>query len=254
MKTKSKTRFVPQVDGIEKRLLLTASPAFAPLAVAAAQGIHASSITAQAASQSVVEFKNASSLSVSYQFQWSPSSSWTSKTLAPGANWYYWTTTSSSLAPKITFDQSVLPGWQAKTYSLSYFNYVNGGTPPISAAKVYQFQNVPGGTDLYSITTQAVTSFKNSSSLTASFQFRWNTSASWSSTVNLAPGSTYYFWSSPPNASSPQVQFDQSVLPGWQTKTYSLSWNLYTGSGTPPFSSGKLYTFRNVPGGVDLNS
>lgn len=254
MQTKSKTRFVPLVDACEQRMMLTASPAVSPLAVAVSQGVHASSIQANATTQAVVEFKNSSSLKVSYQFQWSPSSSWTSKTLDPGANWYYWTNASSSLAPKIKFDQSVLPGWQEKSYTLSYFTYTNGGTPPTSAAKLYAFQNVSGGVDLRGITTQAVTSFKNSSSLTVSFQFRWNSSASWSSTVNLAPGKTWYYWSSPPNASSPQVQFDQSVLPGWQSKTYTLSWNLYTGSGTPPFSSAKLYTFKNVSGGVNLFS
>ncbi len=250
---KTKTRFVPQVDGIEKRLLMTTNLAVVPVAVAATQGVHASAITASAVTQYVIEFKNASSITVGYQFRWNSSSNWTNGTLKPGASYYYWTS-SSSISPQVTFDQSILPGWQAKTYSLTAFAYTGSGTPPVSAAKVYQFQNVAGGVNLYSITTQAVTGFKNSSTITVAFQFRWNSSQAWSSTVNLKPGATYYFWTSPPTASSPQVNFDQSVLSGWQSKTYSLTWDLYTGSGQPPFSAARLYTFKNIAGGVNLYS
>ena len=188
--------------------------------------------------QAVIELKNDSSINVGLQFRWNSSSAWTNYTINAGHYELLWINNSSSLAPQVQFDQSVLPGWQNKLYNLGYFTYTgNGGTPPTSAARLYDFQNVAGGVDLYSETTQAVTAFRNSSNLTVSFQFRWNTSSSFSSTVNLAPGHTYYFWTTPPNASSPQITFDQSILPGWQAKTYALNFNIYVGNGTPPISS-----------------
>jgi hypothetical protein len=235
-------------------MLMTVSPLTGPAIAAISPVIHTSSISASSVSQQqVIEFTNSSNLTVSYQFRWNSSSSWSNNTLAPGASYYFWTP-STSVSPQITFDQSVLPGWQAKTYSLTAYAYPGSGTPPVSAAKVYQFQTVSGGVDLYSVTTQFVTGFQNSSSYTVALQFRWNTSSSYSSTIYIQPGGTYYFWNTPPSSTSPQVYFDQSVLAGWQGKTYSLSSNLYTGSGTPPFSAAKLYTFKNVNGGVDLYS
>jgi hypothetical protein len=243
------------MDGFEERFLLSASPVINPAALVVASPLmDTGSIHATSVSQAVIEIRNSSSLNVSMQFRWNSSSAWSSLTLAAGHYEKYWINSSSSLSPQIQFDQSVLPGWQGKTYSLSYFTYTGGGTPPNSAARLYAFQNVPGGVDLYSVTTRAVTGFTNSSSITVAFQFRWNASSSWSSTVFLAPGKSWYFWDSPPDASSPQVQFDQSILPGWQTKSYSLSFNIYEGNGTPPFSSARVYTFRNVPGGVNLYS
>ena len=275
---RTKKRFQPQMESIERRLVLTANPIIQPLAfhaAIAAQGTLSGMMTHPASSasatltqpalahdlvtrgltvtQAVIELNNASSLSVGLQFRWNSSSAWSNVTIAPGHYQLFWINNSSSLAPQVQFDQSVLPGWQNKLYSLGYYTYTgSGGTPPVSAARLYQFQNVSGGIDLFSVTTQSVTAFKNSSNLTVSFQFRWNTSSNYFSTINLAPGQTYYYWTTPPNAASPQIQFDQSVLPGWQAKTYALNFNIYKGSGQPPFSSARLYTFLNVAGGVDL--
>ncbi|MFO0959357.1 MAG: hypothetical protein U0800_18310 [Isosphaeraceae bacterium] len=246
---RTKQRFRPGMERIEERMVLSAAPVVPMMAHA-----QASLVRAQAVSQAVVQIQNTSSLNVAMSFRWTSSASWQNYTIPAGGSRMFWINDSSSLRPQIQFDQSVLPGNQNKLYSLSYFTYSGGGTPPASAARVYRFQNVAGGVDLYSITTQAVTGFQNDSNLTVAFQFRWNASSNYSSTVFLAPGKTYYFWASPPTASAPSVQFDQSVLPGWQSKTYSLSFNVYANSGTPPFSSARVYKFRNVAGGVDLFS
>lgn len=243
---KSRQRFRPGLERVEERLALNG----APMVPAVAQ---AAMVRATAVNQAVIQIRNASSLNVGISFRWTASGSWQNYTIPAGGSRMFWNNVSSSLKPQIRFDQSVLPGNQSKTYSLSYFTYAGGGTPPASAARVYQFQNVPGGVNLYSITTQAVTGFVNNSSLNVSMKFRWNSSSNWSSTIVVAPGAYRYFWSSPSGA-SPQVQFDQSVLPGWQTKTYSLSFNIHTGSGTPPFSSARVYKFRPIAGGVDLYS
>lgn len=249
---RTRQRFRPGLERVEERLALNGAP-MVP-AVAQAAIVHrAGLVRATAVNQAVIQIKNTSSLNVAFSFRWSSSSSWQNYTIPAGGSRMFWINASSSLKPQITFDQSVLPGNQAKTYSLSYFTYPGGGTPPSSAARLYQFQNISGGVDLYSITTQAVTGFQNYSNLNVSFKFRWNSSSNWSSTVVLAPGRYYYFWSTPSGA-SPQIQFDQSVLPGWQTKTYSLSYNAYVGSGTPPFSYARVYKFRSVPGGVNLFS
>ena len=47
---------------------------------------------------------------------------------------------------------------------------------------------------------------------------------------------------------------DRSPVPGWQLTTYGLAFNTYSGAGTPPFSSARVYTFRSVSGGVSLFS
>jgi len=248
-----KMQLVPQVDGMEKRLLLNGSPVASPQSHVVSPGVHASSITAKSVTQAVVDFRNTSNLNVSFQFRWNSTAAYSATVvLKPGDTKYFWATNSSSLAPQVRFDQSVLPGWQEKSYTLSSFTYVNnGGDPPFRAGKLYEFQNVPGGVNLFSADTTAVTSFKNSSNLNVSFQFRWNSTSAYSATVVLKPGETHYWWASPPTASAPQVRFDQSVLPGWQEKSFTLDWNLYKGS-SPPSSAGKLYTFKNVSGGVDL--
>ncbi|MFO0960507.1 MAG: hypothetical protein U0800_24245 [Isosphaeraceae bacterium] len=239
-------RFRPGMERVEERLALNG----APMVPAVAQ---AAMVRAAAVNQAVIQIKNTSSLNVGIQFRWTSSASWQNFTIPAGGSRLFWNNVSSSLKPQIQFDQSVLPGNQNKSYTLSYFTYTGNGTPPASAARVYQFQNIAGGVDLYSITTQAVVGFQNTSNLNVSFKFRWNSSASWSSTVTLAAGKNYYFWNSPSGA-KPEIQFDQSVLPGWQSKTYSLSFNVYTGSGTPPFSSAKVYKFKTISGGVDLFS
>jgi hypothetical protein len=235
----AKRKFQPTVEGCEKRLALTAN---------------AAGITAQSLTQAVVEINNTSSINVGMQFRWNSSNSWQNFTVTPGHYQELWIPASGSLSPQIQFDQSILPGWQNKLYNLSYFTFTGNGQPPVNNAKLYDFETVPGGVNLFSVNTQAVVGFKNNSSINVAFQFRWNTSQAWSSVITLKPGQSDFWVSSPQNASTPQIQFDQSILAGWQNKLYTLSFNVYQGSNSPPSSAAKYYTFKNISGGVDLFS
>jgi hypothetical protein len=169
-------RFKPALERIEDRCLLstavtgsltpfvhtapiTANPTLGAL-IAPVDGIHSTAplkgaqaaSTIQALSTStvaVVKIQNSSTATVSFQFRWSSSNSWTSYTLQPGFYQLLWANQSSALAPQIQFDWSFVSGWQGKSYTLSYNTYTGSGTPPTSAAKVYYFQSVSGGVDLF---------------------------------------------------------------------------------------------------------
>jgi hypothetical protein len=225
-----------------------------PAGAGAAIG-HAPAITGVSTTEAVVQIKNLTSAPVTFSFRWTESLPWSTTTLAPGSSKIFWADNVAGLQALVRFDRSAIPGVQEKAMSLAFATYAGGGTPPASAAKAYAFQTVPGGIDLTDkVSTRAVVGFKNTSNTTVLLQFRWSNSANWSPVIKMAPGKVQYFWTSTLNTSQPEVRYDRSPRPGWQLQTYGLGFNTYSGTGNPPFSSARVYTFRSTTGGVGLFS
>lgn len=248
-----RARFQPRVDILEQRELMAAGAGVERLAVAGTAETFAPRVAVAASPQAVVQIKNLTNAPVTFSFRWTPSLFWSTTTLAPGYSKIFWADNVTGLQALVQFHRGTMPGTQEKTMTLAFSTYTGSGTPPASAAKTYAFQSVPGGIALTDkVSTQAVVGFRNSSSTTVLFQFRWSNSANWSPVIKLAPGKVQYFWTSMLNASLPEVRYDRSSLPGWQFQTYGLGFNAYSGTGNPPFSSARVYTFRSVTGGVGL--
>jgi hypothetical protein len=208
------------------------------------------------ASEGVILIQNQSRGTVYFQVRWGNNSSWTNYSLAPGYQELFWANNHGSLAPQIQFDWSYAPGYQGKSYALRYGIYNGSGTPPTSAAHVYAFRGVSNGIDLYDVTpppltTYGVVEFVNSTNTTVIYQFRWNSNSSWTSQT-LSPGQGWYYSTVASGSLAPQIQFDWSFATGYQGKIYSLKYNTYTSTGTPPASAAHLYSFHNVTGGIVL--
>lgn len=100
--------------------------------------------------QAVVEVLNQSNYTITFQFRWSSSSSWSTYTEGPGQGEIFWTTYSSSLVPQALYDATTSPGSQLDvTLAQGYGQWTGTGTPPASAASLYTFQNNAGGVTLY---------------------------------------------------------------------------------------------------------
>src|SRR5438094_62922 len=96
----------------------------------------------------------------------------------------------------------------------------------------------------------AVLDITNQSTYTVTFNFRWNSSSTWTKVVE-APNQGYYWYTTYTSSLSPQVMFNPTPGSSYQ-KIYTLGYNTYNGSGTPPSSSAKVYSFNNTPTGIDL--
>jgi hypothetical protein len=94
----------------------------------------------------VVEIVNSSSSTLTFQFRWTSSSSWTTYTEAPGQSELLYTTYSSTLTPQVMYYPTSSSSSET-TASLAngYGEWTGTGTPPTSAAQVYSFQSTSTG-------------------------------------------------------------------------------------------------------------
>ncbi len=193
MNTRKGNRFLPFVDDLESRQLLSVA---------------------------VVEILNKSTYNVAFDFRWTPSSSWSVVTEAPGQGELFWTGYSSALTPQALYNTTSSSSSQILVNLAQGYGQWNGtGTPPASAAQLYQFQNTATGVLLYGVpTSPAAPSFTATALSATQVNLTWNSvagasgyaidewvngtwkqigdegSGSTSATVNgLSAGTTYYF-------------------------------------------------------------
>jgi hypothetical protein len=98
----------------------------------------------------------------------------------------------------------------------------------------------------------------NRSTATITYNFEWGNGA-WK-TITLKPGYEELHYIPGLNQTA-TIDFDKVYSPGYQDQRYRLTGNnvsfpagYYLVQPTPSFSSGRAYTFQNVPGGVQLYS
>jgi hypothetical protein len=106
--------------------------------------------TRQLLSVAVVDVLNKSSYTITADFRWTPSSSWSQFKEAPGQGEIFWTSYSTTLSPQVLYNNSTASTSQV-TNSLAqgYGEYGGTGTPPTSAASLYEFLNTSTGLQLY---------------------------------------------------------------------------------------------------------
>ena len=98
----------------------------------------------------VVEVRNQSSYTITFDFRWTPSSAWTTYTEGPGQGEIFSTGYSPSLAPQALFNPTTSAGSETTVNLVQGYNQWFGtGTPPASAAKLYEFQNTATGLGLF---------------------------------------------------------------------------------------------------------
>jgi hypothetical protein len=210
-------------------------------------------------SLAVLEILNKSSYTISFSFHWTTNSAWSTYTEAPGKGEIFWTGYSSFLTPQAFFDPATYYGPQTTVNLVQGYNYWNGtGTPPASAAKLYEFQNTSTGVNLFYVTpppatpTNAVLEIQNKSTYTITFDFRWSSSSAWTSYTE-GPGQGEIFWTTYSSTLTPQALYDTTTSAGSQiTVSLAQGYSQWTGTGTPPTSIAKHYGFLNNAGGVKL--
>src|SRR5262249_18498288 len=127
MKTQRKSRFRPRHDRLESRCLL---------------------------SSAVVDIQNDSAYDITFAFPWSPPSTWTLYSEAPGQSQLLSTPASSSLAPQVLYDQTPSPYSEVDvSLAQGYGEWSGSGSPPASAATTYAFLNTWSGVTLYNVPT-----------------------------------------------------------------------------------------------------
>ncbi len=229
MKTHKKPHFRPQFESVEERRLMSVA---------------------------VLEILNESKYTVGFDFRWTPSSAWTAYTEAPGQGQVLYTTTSSSLNPQALFNPTTVAGNET-TVTLGFNQWNGTGTPPASAAALYEFQNTTSGVGLYyvpppSTQTDAVVSIGNSSGYTVTFDFRWTPSSPWTAYTE-SPGQSEVLWTAYSTGLAPQVLYNPTTTPGVQsTVTLAQGYGEWTGTGNPPASAGVPYGFENTSTGPEL--
>ncbi len=231
MRTHGKRGFRPRLEGIESRCLLSAA---------------------------VLEIQNHSTYDITFNFRWAPSSAWSTYSEAPGQGEILWTGYSSSLTPQVLVNTTTHAGSET-TYSLlqGYGEWNGSGTPPASAAALYEFQNTTTGIGLSHVSPAltamyAVVAVRNSSSSSPTFGFRWTSSSPWT-LYTEAPGQYRTFWTTYSSGLSPQVLYDTSSSPKSQVDcSLSQGYNQWTGTGTPPASAATPYAFENTSTGIQL--
>jgi Peptidase A4 family len=233
MKTRSKPRFRPNFEGVEDRCLMSVA---------------------------VLEILNESKYNVGFDFRWSPSSAWSTYSEAPGQGEILSTSYSSGLAPQALFNPTTSPGNQSLVTLAQGYNEYNGtGTPPASAASLYEFQNTATGVNLFYIQpapppapTDAVVSIANDSRYSVGFDFRWSPSSPWT-LYTEAPGQSEIFWTTYSSGLEPQAYFEPTTSAGNGTLvTMAQGYGKWTGNGTPPSSAATPYGFETVTGGLQL--
>ena len=232
MKSYRTKRIRPTVDGLESRELL---------------------------SLAVVEVLNNSSYNVNFDFRWSPSSSWTAYSEKPGAGQIFWNSYSTSYQPQVLYNTTTSSGSQT-TVNLSqgYTQWYGSGTPPASAATLYDFQNTSTGIQLYysppaAVTpTDAVVEVTNNSTYNLTFDLRWTPTSAWT-VYSLAPKASHVYSTAYSTGLSPQIYYNTTTASNsGYTVNLSQEFGQWTGYGTPPASSAAQYVYQNTATGVTL--
>jgi hypothetical protein len=223
-------RFRPRVESIEDRCLL---------------------------SQAVVDIANESTYTITFNFRWTSSSSWTPVTETPGQDELLWTTYTSGLTPQVSYDTTSSAGsGTTVTLAQGYGEWGGSGNPPESSASVYQFQNTLTGLQIYYASpptpTVAVAEVLNDSMYTITFGFRWTTTSTWSYYTE-GPGQGEIFWTDYSDSLTPEANYNSSTSSGSQaTVLLAQGYGQWTGNGAPPASSASLYQYENTSTGVQL--
>jgi hypothetical protein len=99
----------------------------------------------------------------------------------------------------------------------------------------------------------AVVEILNQSKYNVGFDFRWTPSSAWTAYTE-APGQGEILDTTYSSSLTPQALFNPTTVAGNET-TVSLTqgYNQWTGTGTPPAASAKLYAFQNTTSGVGLS-
>jgi hypothetical protein len=101
-------------------------------------------------SVAVAEVLNKSTSNITAEFRWTPSSNWTTFTEKPGQGELFWSTYSTSLTPQVRYTATTSSSSQIiNVLARGYGQWSGTGTPPTSAATLYQFQNTSTGVQLY---------------------------------------------------------------------------------------------------------
>jgi hypothetical protein len=113
----------------------------------------------------------------------------------------------------------------------------------------------PSAVSGYQYTAITIT---NSSTARITYNFQWG-NGTWTS-YTLTPGQQRVHYISALNQTA-TISYDKSFAPGLQEQRYKLAGNnvtfppgFYLVQPTPSFSSGRAYTFKGVPNGVQLYS
>jgi len=235
MRTHKNKGFRPHLESIENRCLLSVA---------------------------VLEILNQSTYTVSFDFRWTPSSSWNAYSEQPGHYSIFWTGYSTSLAPQALYNTTTSAGSQTTVNLVQGYNQWSGtGTPPASAAKLYEFQNSTTGVGRFYVpptppppptSTDAVVEIQNQSTYTITFDFRWSPASSWTAYTE-SPGQYEILWTSYSSFLTPQALYNTTTSAGSQTTVNLVQgYNQWTGTGTPPASAAKDYEFLNTSTGVQL--
>jgi hypothetical protein len=174
-------QYQPSVDNIEDRLLL---------------------------SLAVVEVLNQSTYNITASFRWTQNSSWSTFTEGPGQGYIFWVSYSNSLTPQVLYNTTTQSNSQTICSLVQGYAMWNGsGTPPASAARLYQFQNTWTGVQLYYVPPSAPAAPSLTATATSGSQINlsWNSVAgatsyivdewinnAWVQIASLGSGSTGY--------------------------------------------------------------
>jgi hypothetical protein len=182
-------RFRPRVEGLEDRRLL---------------------------SLAVVEIVNKSTYTIKFDFRWTPSSQPKTITEAPGQGEIYWATYSNALTPQVQYYTTTSANSQT-TVSLAqgYGQWTGTGTPPVSSATHYQFENTSTGVELYyapdsPTPTPAPAPSVSSSPNWSGYVVSSNFSNPWANSVTAVSGS----WNVPSVSGPAGRTFDSSTWIG----------------------------------------
>ena len=211
-------------------------------------------------SVAALDIQNQSSYTVTFDFRWTPSSSWTAYTEGPGQSEIFSTAYSTSLTPQVIYDKTTSANSQTTaTLTQGYGDWSGTGSPPASAATLYAFQNTTTGVVLSYVSpgpaassTDAVLEIQNKSSYTITFDFRWSPNSAWTAYTE-SPGQGELLWTNYSSSLTPQVLYDTTPSPFSQTTvTLVQGYGQWTGTGNPPASAATQYEFLNTRSGVEL--
>ncbi len=230
MRTRTKRRVQPRVVGLEDRRLL---------------------------SLAVVEILNKSTYNVTFEFQWTPSSTPKVYSLTPNQYELIWASYSSAYTPQVVYNTTSSPSSQTIVrLAQGYGEWDGPGNPPITSATMYDFANTVTGLQLYygapPTPTDAVIEIMNESTYNISFNFQW-TANSKPTAITLTPGHGEIFWTSYATGLAPQTTYDMTTSSSSQiTASMVQGYDEWTGNGQPPDSAAKPYEFQNTSTGVEL--
>jgi hypothetical protein len=98
----------------------------------------------------VVAVQNNSNWNITFSFRWSPLSTWNEYTELPGQYEIFWNTYSATYVPQVLYDTTTSSDSQiAINLAQGYTEWTGIGTPPESAAALYEFLNASAGVQLF---------------------------------------------------------------------------------------------------------